>query len=119
MQTTKTKKLSHVFAIAALTASVIAWITPAGYYQQALENDFIKSLKKKLTEYNAHAPEDRVYLQLDKPFYSPGDDVWVSAYIRDGVTLKPSNKSDIIHIELISPKGTIEIRINEIGRAHV
>lgn len=116
MQTTKTKKLSHVFAIAALTASVIAWITPASYYQAALENDFIKSVKKKLTEYNAHAPEDRVYLQLDKPFYAPGDDIWFSAYVRDGLSLKPSNKSDIVHIELISPKGTIEKRINIIAK---
>lgn len=116
MQTTKTKKLSHIFAIAALTASVIAWITPASYYQAALENDFIKSLKKKLTEYNAHAPEDRVYLQLDKPFYAPGDDVWISAYVRDGLTLKPSNKSDIVHIELLSPKGTVEKRINVIAK---
>lgn len=117
MQTTKTKKLSHVFAIAALTASVIAWITPASYYQAALENDFIRSLKKKLTEYNTHAPEDRVYLQLDKPFYSPGDDIWFAAYVRDGLSLKPSTKSDIIHIELISPKGTIEKRINVIAKS--
>jgi alpha-2-macroglobulin-like protein len=116
MQTTRTKKLSHIFAIAAVTASVIAWITPASYYQAALENDFIRSLKKKLTEYNAHAPEDRVYLQLDKPFYSPGDDIWISAYVRDGATLKPSLKSDIVHIELLSPKGTIEKRINVIAK---
>ena len=71
MQTTKNKKLSHVFAFAALTASVIAWITPTSYYQQAAENDFIRSLNKKLTEYNAHAPEDRVYLQLDNHFTRP------------------------------------------------
>lgn len=116
MPTTKTKKLSHIFAIAAITASVIAWITPASYYQAAMENDFIKSLKKKLTEYNAHAPEDRVYVQLDKPFYSPGDDIWISAYVRDGITLKPSTKSDIVHIELLSPKGTIEKRINVIAK---
>jgi hypothetical protein len=116
MQTTKTKKLSHIFAIAALTASVIAWITPASYYQAALENDFTKSLKKKLNEYYAHAPEDRVYLQFDKPFYAPGDDIWFSAYVRDGLSLKPSNKSDIIHIELLSPKGTIEKRINIIAK---
>jgi len=116
MPTTKTKKLSHVFAIAAITASVAAWITPASYYQAALENDFIKSLKKKLTEYTTHAPEDRVYLQLDKPFYQPGDDIWLAAYIRDGLNLKTSGKSDIVHIELISPKGTVEKKINLIAK---
>ena len=116
MQTTKTKKFTHIFAVAAITASVVAWITPASVYQAAAENDFIKSLKKKLTEYNAHVPEDRVYLQLDKPFYQPGDDIWLAAYVRDGLSLKPSDKSDIVHVELISPKGTVEKKINIIAK---
>ena len=116
MQTTKSKKLSHVFAIAALTASVVAWITPASYFQAAMENDLVRSLKKKLTEYTTHSPEDRVYLQLDKPFYQPGDDIWLAAYVRDGLNLKASGKSDIVHVELISPKGTVEKKINLIAK---
>lgn len=116
MQTTKTKKFTHIFAVAALTAGIVAWITPASVYQAAAENDFVKSLKKKLTEYNMHASEDRVYLQLDKPFYHPGDDIWLAAYIRDGLTLKASDKSDIVHVELISPKGTVEKKINLIAK---
>lgn len=116
MQTTKTKKFTHIFAVAAITASLVAWMTPASVYQAAAENDFIKSLKKKLTEYNAHKPEDRVYLQLDKPFYQPGDDIWLAAYVRDGLSLKPSDKSDIVHVELISPKGTVEKKINLIAK---
>src|SRR6267154_2371671 len=99
MQTTKTKKLSYIAALGAITMSTLVWVTPNSYFHQAMENDFIKSLKNKLTSYNEHSPEDRVYLQLDKPFYEPGDDIWISAYIRDGVNLKPSSKSDIIHVE--------------------
>ncbi len=116
MQTTKTKKLSYIAALGAVTMSTLVWMTPSGYFQQAMENDFIKSLKNKLTAYNEHSPEDRVYLQLDKPFYEPGDDIWISAYIRDGISLKSSTKSDIIHVELINPKGTVERKINLIAK---
>ncbi|MGZ4037543.1 MAG: MG2 domain-containing protein, partial [Bacteroidia bacterium] len=116
MQTTKTKKLSTIAAIGAITMSTLVWVTPTSYFQEMMENDMIRSLKKKLTEYNEHLPEDRVYLQLDKPFYEPGDDIWFSAYVRDGLSMKPSSKSDIVHIELISPKGTIEKKINIIAR---
>ncbi|MCE3225965.1 MAG: large extracellular alpha-helical protein [Bacteroidetes bacterium] len=115
-KTTKTKKSSTLFGLVLATTSVIAWMTPSDYYQAVIENDFIKSLKEKLTEYNTKLPEDRVYLQLDKPFYEPGDDIWISAYVRDGATLKPSTKSDIVHLELVNPKGTVERKISVIAK---
>jgi hypothetical protein len=116
MKTTQTKKTSSIFAIAIAATSLLAWITPSDYYTSVMENDFVRSIKEKLTEYNQKMPEERVYLQLDKPFYEPGDDIWVSAYVRDGVSMKPSQKSDIIHIELINPKGTIEKKISVIAK---
>jgi len=116
METSKNKKTSTLFAVAIAASSVLAWITPNEYYQAVIENEFIKSLKNKLTEYNQKLPEDRVYLHLDKPFYEPGDDIWFSAYVRDGQTLKPSTKSDIVHIELINPKGTVERKISIIAK---
>lgn len=116
MKTTQTKKTSSLFALTVLATSVLAWITPTDYYQAVMENEFIRSLKEKLTEYNQKLPEDRVYLHLDKPFYEPGDDVWFSAYVRDGATLKSSTKSDIVHIEFINPKGTVEKKISVVAK---
>jgi hypothetical protein len=116
METKINKKFSYLSAIGAVSISALAYLTPASYYQSALENDFIKDLKDKLTAFSKISPEDRLYMQLDKPFYEPGDDIWFSAYIRDGITLKSSNKSDIIHIELINPKGTVEKKINIIAK---
>lgn len=116
MKTTKTKKTSSLFALAVVATSAMAWITPTEYFQAAMENDFIRSLKEKLTEYNQKLPEDRVYLHLDKPFYEPGDDIWFSAYVKDGATLKSSSKSDIVHVELINPKGTVEKKISVIAK---
>lgn len=116
MKINPTKKTSSLFALTVVATSVLAWLTPKDYYQAMLENDFIKSLKEKLSEYNQKLPEDRVYLQMDKPFYEPGDDIWISAYVRNGTTLKASDKSDIVHIELINPKGTVEKKISVIAK---
>lgn len=110
------KKLSLLSVVGAIGISTLAYVTPRSYYQAALENDFIKELKEKIALFNKTAPEDRVYLQLDKPMYEPGDDIWLCAYIRDGISLKPSNKSDIIHVELINPKGTVEKKISLIAK---
>jgi hypothetical protein len=116
MKTSKTQKSSAFLALAIVATSTLAWLTPSNYYQSLMENDFIKSVKEKLAEYNKKLPEDRVYLQLDKPLYEPGDDIWISAYVRDGISMKPSSKSDIVHIELINPKGTVEKKISVIAK---
>ncbi|MBK9286021.1 MAG: hypothetical protein IPM51_17125 [Sphingobacteriaceae bacterium] len=112
METSKTKKASSLVALAFAATATLAWLTPNSIYKSMIENDLIKTIKEKLTEYNTHLPEERVYLQLDKPMYEPGDDIWISAYVRDGITLKSSKVSDIVHLELINPKGTIEKKIS-------
>lgn len=58
--------------------------------------------------WNDSLPEDRVYVQCDKPFYSPGETIWFSVFIRDARTFKASGKSDIVYVELINPKGSVE-----------
>lgn len=116
METTKTKKTSSLFALAIAATSVLAWITPSDYYQSLAENDLIRSIKEKLTAYSTHLPEERLYVQMDKPMYEPGDDIWVSAYVRDGISMKASKTSDIVHFELINPKGTVEKKISVIAK---
>lgn len=116
METTKKRKSAYLSAIGAIGIGTLAYMTPDSFYQAVIENDFIRDIKSKLEQYVTVSPEDRLYLQLDKPMYEPGDDIWFSAYIRDGVSLKPSSKSDIVYIELINPKGTVEKKLNLIAR---
>jgi hypothetical protein len=110
-----TKKRLAIGAIAVTLFTVIAWMYPEGYFQLAMENEFIKSVKEKVSAYNKQMPEDRLYVQMDKPMYSPGETMWLSVFVRNGQTLKASKKSDIVHVELINPKGTIEKTINLIA----
>lgn len=116
MKTTKTKKMSFLLTGMALASLLGSNLVKNGSLQALMENDIIHHIKTKLEAYTKHLPEDRLYLQTDKPFYEPGDDIWFSALVRDGASLKASSKSDIIYVELISPKGTVEKKISLVGR---
>ena len=115
----KTKNsLSKLFAaigISSLMISLMAWMAPTSYLP-TVENDFIRFLKKRNTEANITHPEDRVYLQFDKPFYNPGETIWFSAYVSNGQNLKPSSQSDILNVEFINPKGSVEKTIHLIAK---
>jgi len=112
----KFKKLIGTATLSAALIGMVAWMAPNTYYQMIMENDLIHGIKKKLSTYNEKFAEDRMYLQMDKPMYEPGDDIWLAAYIRDEVSLKQSTKSDIVYVELINPKGTVEKKINLIAK---
>lgn len=68
-------------------------------------NGFIEALKTKFQQFQQDQPQDRVYLQLDKTLYKPGETIWLAAHVRGAKTLQPSSKSDIVHVELIGPDG--------------
>lgn len=67
--------------------------------------DFIDTLKHKLDGYAKSHPEETVYLQFDKPFYKPGEDIWFNAFVIDGETRRPSQISDVVYVDLRDPKG--------------
>ncbi len=98
-----------------ITIAVISCITLVSGLMQAdivftpeKENTFIKALKQKFEVFNKKIPQDRIYLHTDKTFYSPGETLWFSAYVRDAATMKASTQSDIVQVQLISPKGNVE-----------
>jgi len=44
---------------------------PKAFTRPLLITSLPKSLKSKLENYNREMPEERVYVQFDKPFYQP------------------------------------------------
>jgi hypothetical protein len=111
-----TSKTTRIAAIGLVTLSLAAWVSPNSAYKLAMDSEVITMIKKKLSKYNDALPEDRVYLHFDKPFYEPGESIWFSAYVRDGQTLKPSRKSDIVYVELLNPKGGVEKKLTIISK---
>lgn len=114
-QNTKMGKGAIALFASASLIGLMGWMAPT-YYQPAIENEFIKALKKKSSEANSKLPEERVYLQFDKPFYNPGETIWFAAYLRNGQNLKASSQSDILNVELINPKGSVEKTIRLIAK---
>ena len=114
MKTTIKRKLRS--AVVAITAMILLGsLMPSTFTEEFMKNDFLIGLTAKLKKINTERPEDRVYLQFDKPMYKPGETIWFSAYIRNGSDLKPSVKSEILHVELIDPKGNVSKKINLIA----
>ncbi|NJB81818.1 hypothetical protein [Wenyingzhuangia aestuarii] len=68
--------------------------------------DFLDKVQKKLENYTKQHPE-KIYIQTDKPFYSTDEDLWFSAYLVNGITHQKTNKSKVVHVELINAKDSI------------
>lgn len=112
---THTGKLIATTLFTIMVLGLMSWIGPETIYS-SVENEFIKGLRSRLDAFNEEMPEDRVYVQFDKPFYQPGETIWFSAYVRNAIDMKPSAKSDIVHVELISPKGNVERHIKLVAK---
>jgi hypothetical protein len=102
-------------AVAITTMLLLGSLMPSTFTEEFMKNDFLIGLTAKLKKINSDRPEDRVYLQFDKPMYKPGETIWFSAFVRNGADLKASIKSEILHVELIDPKGNVSKKINLIA----
>lgn len=66
----------------------------------------LQQIRDGIRQHVAQAPDEKVYLHFDRPFYEPGDDLWFKAYITDAQN-KPSAQSEVLYAELIDPKGNV------------
>ncbi|HET6255629.1 MAG TPA: MG2 domain-containing protein [Puia sp.] len=64
-----------------------------------------QKIDSMLNIYANNYPQEKVYLQLDKKIYRPGETVWFKAYIFTGAD--PSLLSRNFYAELSDPSGTI------------
>lgn len=104
--------MKRTLTLALTACSVVAllvMLTGAGGGFPSKTNPFLDQLKEKTQQFTSHLSEDRVYLQFDKPFYKPGEDMWFGAYVRNGVDMKKSEKSEILYVDLINPKGNVQL----------
>lgn len=71
-------------------------------------DDPFGELLKKLEEFTKKYPQEKIYLHLDKPYYAIGDDIWFKAYVVDSKTSAPANISNILYVELINERDSVE-----------
>ncbi|HTK19311.1 MAG TPA: hypothetical protein VL442_07360, partial [Mucilaginibacter sp.] len=62
----------------------------------------------QLKIYSDKYPVEKVHLQLDKPYYAAGDDIWFKAYVTSGSRHTLSGISGILNVELIDAKNLVK-----------
>lgn len=64
----------------------------------------------RLTNQLKSFPEEKVYLQLDKPYYSAGERLWFRAYMIHSAIHTPLNLSRYIYVELLNAHNDVIVR---------
>lgn len=72
-----------------------------------IDERFIIELSNRLSNFNDAQPVEKVYLQLDKEVYQPGDDLWFKGYILDAISFRPIERSKTLFVNIIDDAGSI------------
>ncbi len=99
------------------TLSALTLLVFFSAFQLVNNNGFLQELKASLDAYNDQYPEEKVYVQTDKPFYKPGETIWFNAFVLNANHHKATGLSDVVYVELIDTRGklaaTAELRITK------
>ena len=75
---------------------------PVFLYGQTLTS---QSVKTNIEQYAAGFPQEKMYLQFDKPVYVPGETIWFKAYLMQGIA--PSTISTNLYIVFADENGNV------------
>ncbi len=72
-----------------------------------VKNESLKAVKGML---------EKTYIQTDKPYYYPGDTLWMKAFMRYASTTLADSLSHVLYVELLGPEGkTVDNRVLKIN----
>src|SRR5690606_26372875 len=92
--------MKHLFVFFIFFCSFIVKAQGQATFEETLQ---------KLENYKAQFPREKVYLHLDKPFYSIGEPIWFKAYLTVGALNYLSSVSKILYVELINSSDEVTI----------
>lgn len=84
-----------------LTLSVLMMV----FGVQAQEDSLLIQYQANFDRFARENPQERVYLHFDNTSYYKGEHIWYKAYVVEGASLRPSNLSRILYVELVNPIG--------------
>jgi len=89
-----------------LTLSVIQASVP-----KKMNPDFSQEITSRFTNQWVNFPQEKVYVQTDKPYYSAGEEIWFKAYLVNETTLEPNSLSQFVYVELINQMDSVLYRV--------
>ncbi|MCC9167702.1 TonB-dependent receptor [Pontibacter harenae] len=66
------------------------------------QTDLPKRIASYLDTFRTQYAPEKVYVQTDKPYYAPGQSVWLKGYVVDAATLQPTTKSGVLYVDLFN-----------------
>jgi len=84
---------------------VIIWAGAENFtaYSQAIPlKDQLLNVAARSDSLTRMRSTEKLYLQFDKPYYAVGDTIWFKAYLLNTAYLTATDKSGILHIDLIN-----------------
>ena len=94
MNNHKIKKFIYLLPVLLLALGAFKFV-PASWLPQ---------LKANLATYRQQYAAEKVYVTLDKPYYAPGQSIWLKGYVREAASLRPSAKSGVLYVQLLNPE---------------
>jgi len=92
------KKFSLIFILAICLITLLSAVT---------DDDWIANLLARLEKLRTDYPQEKVHLQLDKPYYSIGDDIWFKAYVVSTENHELSALSKVLYVELVDGQDSL------------
>jgi hypothetical protein len=72
---------------------------------------FLKKVASRFSKQWNMAQQEKVYLQIDKPYYSAGENIWFKGYVVNAATHLPKSLSQFLYVELIDKANTVIARV--------
>lgn len=82
----------------------------SGFSQQADKNDPFQKAVVNLFAQILTQPEEKVYIQTDKPYYMNGEKPFFRAFLLHASSLKAADWSRYVYVELVSPADSVVLR---------
>ena len=86
----------------------LSFYTKSAYAQVP---SFAEKIATRFDKQWINLPQEKVYIQTDKPYYSAGEEIWFKGYLVNATTLMPNALSQFIYVELISKADTVLSRV--------
>ena len=75
------------------------------------DSTIFQQLKAQLATRQALERPEKLYLQVDRTLFRPGETLWFNAYLRNADDLMPA-LSQILYVELLDPRGSVLQKLN-------
>jgi len=74
-------------------------------------NNILDSVVSNITKQLAVFPQEKIYLQTDKPYYINGEQIFFRAFLLDAFSNKQDTLSRYVYVELINPADSVVQRV--------